>query len=81
MKVFFGWLLIVAGCLIALTCGLCSLGVVVAGGTRGLALGDQRFVLAAIFGAPPTLVGVGMFVLGLRLIRKSKSSKGGDRGA
>lgn len=83
MKVFFGWILMAVGGLIALTCGLCTLGVAAYGvsGQAGSPPGPMSVVMMAlIFGGVPTAAGVGLFILGLRLTRGPKPPEGDGYG-
>lgn len=77
LKIFFGWLLMAVGGLIALTCGLCTLGFTFGCTMAAIAAGphtDQNWLgsgmLGLAIGAPPTAIGAGLFVLGLKLARK-----------
>lgn len=72
MRRFFGGLLMAVGGLIAILCGLCSLFALVfvipGGFSNGPELaGPGLFVVWAIIGLLPTLVGVIVFWLGQRL--------------
>jgi hypothetical protein len=71
----FGALLMAAGALIAGLCGLCSVAFLVS-----LAATDQgglggMWVVALIFGGPPIVIGVGVFLGGRSLWRGPKPSK------
>jgi len=72
MREFFANLLVGAGVLIATLSGLCSLAVLAAsfGQIIGRSPGwDSTLLLLLIFGGIPLLVGVGLLVLGLHLLR------------
>jgi len=69
---FFGALLMAVGGLIATACGLCSLVLVVsilAGGHFEL----SSFILVALVGGIPTLIGAFIFWVGLRLVRPRRT--------
>jgi hypothetical protein len=70
MKAFFGWLLIAAGGLIAVTCGLCTLsfaGIMISGNLSAL---PGSLGLCLMFGGPPIALGVGLILIGRSLVRK-----------
>jgi hypothetical protein len=71
VAVFFGWLLLAVGVLIAGTAGLCTLAVL--GSTFPHAAPAEFIgmaVMALIFGGVPASVGVGLFFIGKMLLRK-----------
>ena len=68
--VFFGWLLMAVGGLIALTAGACSLLFLVSMGTAGSWDGlSGLLLLMLIFGGVPILIGVGLIYAGRRISR------------
>jgi len=70
----FGALLMAVGGLIAGLCGLCSAGVVIitiSDGSNGI---GSSMMLALIFGGPPIVVGIGLFLWGRSLWRGPKPS-------
>jgi ABC-type Fe3+ transport system permease subunit len=71
----FGALLMAVGGLMAGLCGLCSAGVVVMSGANGVGGAAPAMMLALIFGGPPIVIGVGVFLGGRSLWRGPKPSK------
>ena len=74
VKVFFGWCLMAVGGLIALTCGLCTLGFMAAGAVSaikggGAFAGVQAIAVSLMFGGLPTAIGAGIFVVGWKMTR------------
>jgi ABC-type Fe3+ transport system permease subunit len=65
----FGGLLMAVGGLMAALCGLCSAGVVVMSGANGLGGVAAMMMMALIFGGPPIVIGVGVFLWGRSLWR------------
>lgn len=75
MAKLFGALLMTAGGLIAGLCGLCSAGVLimtVADGANGI---GSSILLALIFGGPPIVIGLGLFLWGRSLWRGPRPPK------
>lgn len=72
--VFFGWLLLSVGVLIAGTAGLCTLAVLGVSLNAGGALGDLVSValMALIFGGVPFVVGTGLGFIGWMIVRKKR---------
>jgi hypothetical protein len=74
---FFGLLLLIAGVLVALLCGLCTLVVIgvslAAPVTHGQNYGGGAMIpVALVFGGLPTAVGAGMIWAGVALIRAGR---------
>jgi len=65
----FGALLMAVGGLMAALCGLCSAGVVIMSGANGVGGAAPAMMLALIFGGPPIVIGVGVFLWGRSLWR------------
>jgi hypothetical protein len=68
----FGALLMAVGGLIAGLCGLCSAGVLAITFSNGAGGIGPSMMLALIFGGPPILIGVGLFLWGRSLWRGPK---------
>lgn len=65
----FGALLMAVGGVMAALCGLCSAGVVIMSGANGVGGAAPAMMLALIFGGPPIVIGVGVFLWGRSLWR------------
>ncbi|MGH7023979.1 MAG: hypothetical protein ACREEB_10365 [Caulobacteraceae bacterium] len=65
-----GILLMVAGALVAVLCGLCSLAVVGSGGVREGSGALSWDLVVAIVGGIPTLAGIVTFAIGLIIFRQ-----------
>jgi hypothetical protein len=75
---FFGWLIMAAGGLIALTTGACTLYVLaglMTDGTGGYGTTGEWVLLALVIGGLPCLIGVGLFFGGRKLSRPSRARK------
>jgi hypothetical protein len=77
VQAFFGFLLVTIGLLMATLCGLCT-GVFVISGlaSNGGEYGGLGLVATAlVIGGLPTLLGVGLFFAGRRLLRGAEPPK------
>jgi hypothetical protein len=78
-KRFLGGLLMAGGGLIALLCGLCSLGMlgvmVASPGSGANAVGAflGGLLMVGVIGGVPTAVGVTLFIIGLRMHREGRA--------
>jgi hypothetical protein len=75
---FFGWLMMAAGGLIALTTGACTLYVLaglMANGSGGYGTTGEWAVMALVIGGLPCLIGVGLFFGGRKLSRPPRARR------
>ena len=75
VKSFLGGLLMVVGGLMAALCGLCTVAVVLEGffGPRGeLLTGPDLAIVGLFVGGIPTLIGLGIFLIGRALRRPAR---------
>ena len=79
VKRFFGGLMMTAGGLIAVTCGLCTGFFEVMTLAQDARNGD--WVVPLIIGVAPTLVGIGLFLGGRSLFRSANEPSPGTRDA
>lgn len=70
----FGALLMAVGGMMAGLCGLCSAGVVALSGANGVGGVAPAMMLVLIFGGPPIVVGVALFIWGRSMWRGPRPS-------